>query len=202
MVRKVRKLKGKGIKELMNKAKDFLQRTKIISRTADHFKPHLPAFAYPISTLAKSYGYGKKSKRGRGAPKRGRGAPKRKRLLRGSGFMDWIKKASDWLKKTKIISSVGSALGTVLPVAGTIGNIAGAAGYGRRRKRMTGRGLAPQSGSGYGGSPCYSVGVVGYGKIGMRGRGMRGRGIGHLNTPYSSVGISGAASYSSGRVSF
>lgn len=192
--RRARKLKGKGVKEILGKAKAFLKRTKLISNTADSLKPYLPAYAYPISTLAKSYGYGKKRT---GMKRTGR------RKLRGRGFMDFLKKANNFLKKTKVISTVGNALGTVLPIAGTVGKIAGSAGYGRPRRRgMKGRGINPQMGSGYGGTSSYSTGVVGMGRQRRGKRSMRGRGIGHLYTPYTSVGIPGAAVYSAGKISF
>ena len=60
----------------------------------------------------------------------------RRRSMRGRGFMDFIKGVSNFLKKTKIISTVGNALGTAFPVAGTIGKAASAIGYGRARKRI------------------------------------------------------------------
>lgn len=199
--RRVRKLKGKGIKEILGKAKAFLKRTKLISSTADAMKSHVPALAYPISTLAKSYGYGSKKRTRKGTRK---GTRVGKRNLRGKGFMDFLKKANDFLKKTKIISTIGNAVGTVLPVAGTIGRVAGAAGYGKRRTRTRGRGINPQMGDGFGGTAKFSAGVVGMGRKGGKygKRSMRGKGIGHLYTPYSSVGIPGAAVYSTGKVLF
>lgn len=60
----------------------------------------------------------------------------RKKLMRGRGFMSFLRKANAFLRKYKIISSVGSALGAVgVPYAGTIGSAAAAVGYGRRKRR-------------------------------------------------------------------
>lgn len=50
-----------------------------------------------------------------------------------------VRSAHDWVKQNKIISTVGNALGGVLPIAGTIGQAAGALGYGRRRVRRVRR---------------------------------------------------------------
>lgn len=180
--KKTRKLQGKGVMDLLKRGNDFLKRTKLISRSIHGLRNHLPAYAIPLGGLAQSYGYGKQ----------------KRRKLRGRGFMDFLRKANDWLKKTRIISTVGNALGTVLPVASTVGKIAGAAGYGRKRKRMRGRGLQ-QNGSGFGGTPSFSSGrIIGNGKKKRYGRpSMRGRGLQHSN-----VGIGGQAAFSTGRVIF
>lgn len=63
-----RKLKGRGIKEVLGKVNDFLKRTKIISRVAGII-PH--PVAQGIGTVAGLAGYGRK-KRGRkpGRPKK------------------------------------------------------------------------------------------------------------------------------------
>jgi hypothetical protein len=80
---------------------------------------------------------------------------KARRPQRGKGFMDFLRKANSFLKKNKIISRVGSALGSIgVPYASTIGTAAGAVGYGRRRRRVgmgigrTGSGLR-RSGAGH-----------------------------------------------------
>ena len=61
-----------------------------------------------------------------------------RRRHRGRGLMDFLGKANNFLRNSKLISSVASALPGVGPV---IGNVAGALGYGRRRRRL-GRGLS------------------------------------------------------------
>lgn len=69
----------------------------------------------------------------------------RHRRQRGRGIMDFLGKANTFLKNSKLISSVGSALGNAgVPYAGDIGAAAGAFGYGRRltRRRHHGRGLS------------------------------------------------------------
>jgi hypothetical protein len=59
-----------------------------------------------------------------------RTAPMRRRgVIRGTGFLDF-------LKKTKLLSRAGKVLGTLgVPYAGTIGSAAGMMGYGRRGRR-------------------------------------------------------------------
>jgi len=61
----------------------------------------------------------------------------RRRRVLGRGFFDGVRKVHDWIKKNKIISSVGNALGGVIPIAGTIGRTAANFGYGRRPVRRT-----------------------------------------------------------------
>ena len=57
--------------------------------------------------------------------------------MRGRGFMDFVKKVHGFVKDNKIISNVGSALGSMgVPYAGKIGSVASSLGYGR-----SGRGL-------------------------------------------------------------
>ena len=69
-----------------------------------------------------------------------------RRRQRGRGFMDFLGKANNFLKSSKLVSTVGNALGAAgVPYAGAIGSAAGRFGYGRRR----GRGLR-LSGSGIG----------------------------------------------------
>ena len=53
--------------------------------------------------------------------------------MRGKGFMDFFKKVNSWFKDNKVISKVGSALGSAVPYASQIGSIAGTLGYGRKR---------------------------------------------------------------------
>ena len=66
----------------------------------------------------------------------------RHKRQRGRGFMDWISKAGDFLKSSKLVSTVGNALGSAgVPFASQIGSVAGSLGYGRRR-RGKGLGLA------------------------------------------------------------
>ena len=53
--------------------------------------------------------------------------------MRGRGFADFLSKANGFLKSSNLISTVGSALGAAgVPFASTIGNAAGAFGYGKR----------------------------------------------------------------------
>ena len=67
---------------------------------------------------------------------------RRVRRMRGGGLMSFLGKANSFLKNSKLISSVGSALGNAgVPYAGDIGAAAGAFGYGRRRSRL-GSGLS------------------------------------------------------------
>jgi hypothetical protein len=258
MKRPVRNMRGKGkLGDLLRKGNAFLKKTQVVSRTLDNMasgpKGNNIMWLKPVAALAKSYGYGaplrrtttsRARRRVRGAGAGGdflkkmggiiqqRGA---QRSLRGKGkIMDWIKnKALPWLKKTKIISTVGNALAPIPgigSIAGTVGKVAGAAGYGMRRrarrttkKRMVrGRGRTaeraaypnPQSGIGYAGTNTYSSSNVGFGRRAalcsrrkMRGRGMIGNtgqsiSYGTNNVPYSAVGIPGRASYSSANVKF
>lgn len=164
-----RPIRGRGkVSDLLKKANDLLKKTRVISRAAHAVAPTFP-MAYPVAKLAESYGYGKR---------------RRLKGARGRGFVDWIKnKALPFLKKTKIISTVGNALAPVVPFAGTVGKIAGTAGYGRKRRKK--RTTAPLRAAGR-----------------RKHKSMRGRGIGHVYTPQSGVGIAGTATYSSGRVQF
>lgn len=78
-----------------------------------------------------------------------------RRKLKGKGIMSFLKNASNWLKKTKIVSKLGNAYakygGMVgAPHAANVGRIAGVAGqlgYGRRRRRIGGRGIRLAGGS-------------------------------------------------------
>ena len=73
-----------------------------------------------------------------------RGGMKKPRMMTGmSGqniFSDIynkvLKPVGGFLKDTKLISTMGNALGSVgVPIAGTVGKVAGAVGLGRKRKR-------------------------------------------------------------------
>lgn len=64
----------------------------------------------------------------------------RHRRQRGRGLGQWLSRANDFLKKSKLVSTVGNALGSAgVPFASQIGNVAGSLGYGR--KSRYGRGL-------------------------------------------------------------
>lgn len=71
-------------------------------------------------------------------PRRSSRAPRRRRQ-RGRGIMDFISKAGKFLKDSKLISTVGNALGQAgIPLASQIGSVAGSLGFGRsmvRRRR-------------------------------------------------------------------
>lgn len=55
--------------------------------------------------------------------------------------MDWLGKANNFLKSSKLVSTVGNALGSAgVPFASQIGNVANSLGYGR--KLRSGRGLS------------------------------------------------------------
>lgn len=80
-------------------------------------------------------------------PRRSRGSGRRRRVGRGKVW-DWIKgaagKVNKFLKDTKIISKVAPAIAGAVPgmggkVASMIGSAASQAGYGRRRRRRTGK---------------------------------------------------------------
>lgn len=67
----------------------------------------------------------------------------------GAGFKDFIGKANNFLRKSKIISRVGNVLGAVgVPYAGTVGSVAGAAGYGRKKRRGSGKRKSHRRGRG------------------------------------------------------
>ena len=67
----------------------------------------------------------------------GRRRRRRTRRVKGGSLSSWIKKAGEWLKKHQVVSRVGNLLGTMgVPMAGTIGKMAGSVGYGRRRRRV------------------------------------------------------------------
>lgn len=121
----------------LKKANDFLKKTQLISKSAHALSRADIPYAQHIGRFANvsgSMGYGRKRKTAvRRTTTRKRIT--RQRRMQGKGFMDVIKKINNFLKKTKLVSTVGSALGNVIPIAGTIGRVAGSAGYGRRKKR-------------------------------------------------------------------
>jgi len=54
----------------------------------------------------------------------------------GAGFVDVARKVHGFVKRNKLISRVGAALGAAgVPGAAQVGSVAGALGYGRRRRR-------------------------------------------------------------------
>jgi len=64
---------------------------------------------------------------------------RRHRRMHGGGFLSFLGKANDFLKNSKLVSTVGSALGSAgVPFASQIGSVAGSLGYGRRRHRRGG----------------------------------------------------------------
>ena len=68
---------------------------------------------------------------------------RRVRRMRGRGVMDWIKKAGGFLQKSKLISTVANGLASAgVPLAGSIGSVAGSLGFGRRSRRGAGLHLA------------------------------------------------------------
>lgn len=81
---------------------------------------------------------------------RRKNAVRRRRVVRkqGGGLLDFLRNAHNFIKSNKIISTVGNALAPVLPVAGTIGKVAAAAGYGRRRRPGRPRRVGRPVGSG------------------------------------------------------
>ena len=67
---------------------------------------------------------------------------------RGGSLGSWLRKAHDFIKKNKLISRIGGILGSAgVPYAGGIASVAGMHGYGRRRRRVVGRGLRLPGGS-------------------------------------------------------
>ena len=68
-----------------------------------------------------------------------------RRRQRGRGIMDFLGRAKDFLQKSKLVSTVGNALGAAgVPLAGQIGSVASRFGYGRKRGRglrLAGRGI-------------------------------------------------------------
>ena len=64
---------------------------------------------------------------------------------RGRGFMSFLGKANTFLKNSKLVSSIGSALGQAgVPYASDVAGVASSLGYGRRRH---GKGLGLAGGS-------------------------------------------------------
>jgi hypothetical protein len=62
---------------------------------------------------------------------------RRTRRVKGGSIGSWLRKAHDWIKKHKLVSRIGSVLGSAgVPGASMIGTAAGSVGYGRRRRRV------------------------------------------------------------------
>ena len=58
----------------------------------------------------------------------------RRRKMRGGSILGFLGKANNFLRSSKLVSTVGSALGAAgLPFASQIGSVAGRLGYGRKR---------------------------------------------------------------------
>ena len=63
----------------------------------------------------------------------------RRRRQKGGSIGSWLKRAHDFIKKHKLISRIGSVLGSAgVPYAGSVGSVAGKLGYGRRRRMGSG----------------------------------------------------------------
>ena len=59
---------------------------------------------------------------------------RRVRRMRGRGLMSFLGKANRFLRRSKLVSTVGSALGAAaVPFASQIGSVANRLGYGRKR---------------------------------------------------------------------
>lgn len=59
----------------------------------------------------------------------------RRRRMRGRGIGDFLKRANSFLKSSKLVSTVGNALGAAgIPYADKIAGVASSLGYGRRRR--------------------------------------------------------------------
>lgn len=74
------------------------------------------------------------------------------RRFRGRGLTEWLSKAGKWIKDNKFVSRGLSAVSNILPpgystVAKTAGSVAGALGYGRRRRHIRGSGIGLAGGS-------------------------------------------------------
>ena len=60
---------------------------------------------------------------------------KRRRRMSGRGIGAFLKRANNFLKSSKLVSTVGSALGAAgIPYAAKIAGVASSLGYGRRRR--------------------------------------------------------------------
>ena len=81
-----------------------------------------------------------------------------RKSMRGRGFMDFLKSAGSFLSKSKLISTIGSALGAAgVPFAGAIGSAAGAVGFGKHRRR--GHGMRHGRGVSLAGAGTYGRGL-------------------------------------------
>ena len=73
----------------------------------------------------------------------------RHKRQRGSGFLSFLGKANNFLKNSKLISSVGSALGSAgVPFASQIGSVANSLGYGKKSLRHRRGGALSLAGAG------------------------------------------------------
>ena len=65
-----------------------------------------------------------------------------RRRMRGRGLADFLGKANNFLRSSKLVSTIGNALGAAgVPFASQIGSVAGSLGYGRRRRHRRGGAL-------------------------------------------------------------
>ena len=186
-----RPMRGHGFMNILKKGHDFLKKTQVVSKVANALHSagvggKHNALIGKIGAFAGSHGYGHRRRR------RAHGTH-RKKVRRGHGIGNFLRKANDWLKKTRVVSTVANALGGVgVPYAGAIGKVSGALGYGRRRRHHR---------------RAHGVRRVHHrrhrvGGAMHRRHHRRGHGIGHVYTPQSGVGIAGTTTYSSGRVLF
>lgn len=108
----------------LKKADDFLKKSRLISHLGSALHQGGVPHAGRIAHFAQSHGYGRRPR------------VRRARRMQGGSFMDTLKKVNNFFKKTKLISTVGRALGTAgVPYASQIAGVAGNLGYGRRRRR-------------------------------------------------------------------
>lgn len=116
--RVVRRVMGRGLMDMYNKAKEHLKKNKTISRFA-------LSMGHPnVARFARSQGYGR-----------------RRRVRRsGGGIWDTLKDAYDYVKDNRLISKGANALGYT-----NIGRFARSQGFGRRRRmrRVGGRVVFP-----------------------------------------------------------
>ena len=102
---------GRGLMDMFNKAKDYLQKNKAVSRLA-------LKLGHPnVARFARSQGYGRR--------RVVRRAPMRRT---GRGISDWFNTAKDFVKNNQLISKGADALGYT-----NVGRFARSQGYGRKR---------------------------------------------------------------------
>lgn len=62
--------------------------------------------------------------------------------MQGEGIKDLFKGISKFLKRTKILSTVGSTLGSLgVPIVGDVATLARSQGFGMKKPRKTGKGV-------------------------------------------------------------